>query len=88
MKMLIVILKDSHADPVIQAMTAADFRITRVASTSGLLHRGVVTLFLGIDDERVEEAVEIVRTVTPNNEGSEENRATIFVAPVKNFVQI
>ncbi len=88
MKMLIAILKDNHAEPVSQALTAANFRVTRVASTSGFLRRGVVTLFLGIEDGQVDEAIEIIRATAPEADNPQDARATIFVTPVKKFVQI
>lgn len=88
MKMLIAILKDSYAETVSQALTAANFRVTRVASTSGFLRRGVVTLFLGIEDEQVDDAIEIIRSATPEADNPQDTRATIFVTPVKKMVQI
>lgn len=88
MKMLIAILKDNHAETVSQALTAANFRVTRVASTSGFLRRGVVTLFLGIEDEQVDDAIEIIRSAAPAMDNPQDTRATIFVTSVKKFVQI
>ena len=49
MKMIILIIKDSDSDHVTQALTSADYRVTRVASTGGFLRSGVVTLLLGVD---------------------------------------
>ena len=37
MKMIIVIIKDTDAEHVTQALTANDFRVTRIASTGGFL---------------------------------------------------
>ena len=37
MKMIILILKDTDSDAVTQALTAADYRVTRVASTGEAL---------------------------------------------------
>ena len=88
MKMLIVILKDNHADPVTHALTAADFRVTRVASTSGFLRRGVVTLFSGMEDELVDEAIDIVKSAIPEAENSQDVWATIFVTPLSDFQKV
>ena len=46
MKMIILILKDNDSDAVTQALTSAQYRVTRVASTGGFLRSGVVTLLL------------------------------------------
>ena len=44
MKMIIVIIKDNEADALIRALTSAEYRVTRIASTGGLLRSGVATL--------------------------------------------
>lgn len=87
MKMIILILKDNDSDAITQALTSAQYRVTRVASTGGFLRSGVVTLLLGVLDERVEAALELVRgKLQPLPSG--ERRATIFVVPVERFEQV
>ena len=87
MKMIILIVKDSDADEITQALTADKYRITRVASTGGFLRSGVVTLFIGVRDERAELALQLIRkTLTPLPSG--ERRATLFVIPVEQFEQV
>ncbi len=87
MKMMIAILKDADADQVIQALTAAEFRVTRVASTGGFLRSGVVTLLIGVEDERVETAIQVIRAQVGRPD-VQESRATLFVVPVQRFEQI
>jgi uncharacterized protein YaaQ len=87
MKMIILILKDSDADNVTQALTSADYRVTRVASTGGFLRSGVVTLLLGVDDDRVDSAIGLVREKL-SKAASNEKRATLFVVPVEKFEQV
>lgn len=87
MKLIISILKDSDADEVTQELTAENFRVTRIASTGGLLRRGVATLLLGVEDDKVEAAIQIMRAKTKHHEG-DEKRATVFVVPVENYVQV
>jgi len=87
MKMIILILKDSDSDSITQALTSAQYRVTRIASTGGFLRSGVVTLLLGVRDERVEAALEMIRSkLTPLPSG--ERRAKIFVVPVERFEQV
>lgn len=87
MKMVILIVKDADADTITQALTSAEYRVTRVASTGGFLRKGVVTLLLGVRDERVESALELIRTkLTPLSSG--EKRVTLFVVPVERFEQV
>ncbi len=87
MKMIILILKDSDSDAVTQTLTSAQYRVTRVASTGGFLRSGVVTLLLGVLDERLDEALKLIREkLTPLPSG--ERRATLFVVPVERFEQV
>jgi uncharacterized protein YaaQ len=87
MKMIIVIVKDADAEPVTQALTASDFRVTRIASTGGFLRSGVVTLLIGVDDERVETGIQVIRDQMGES-NSKESRATLFVVPVQRFEQV
>ena len=87
MKMIILIVKDNDADALTQALTSAEYRVTRVASTGGFLRSGVVTLLLGVDDDRVDHAIELVKSkLAPSASG--EKRATLFVVPVERFEQV
>lgn len=87
MKLIIAIVRDSDSDNVIQALTTADLRVTRVASTGGLLRRGMATLLIGVDPSRVEEALQILRTrCAPAGEG--QKRGAVFVVPVDEFIQL
>lgn len=87
MKMVIIIVKDQDADEITQALTSDKYRVTRIASTGGFLRSGVVTLLLGVRDERVESALELIRKkLTPLPSG--EKRATLFVVPVERFEQV
>jgi uncharacterized protein YaaQ len=87
MKMVILIVKDQDADEINQALTSEKYRITRVASTGGFLRSGVVTFLIGMRDERVERALELVRAKLPPLP-SGEKRATLFVVPVERFEQV
>ena len=87
MKMIILIVKDSDSDDITQALTADKYRVTRVASTGGFLRSGVVTLFIGVRDERAGLVLELIRrTLPPLPSG--EKRATLFVIPVEQFEQV
>lgn len=88
MKMIIVIVKDNDADRVTEALTMAEFRVTRIASTGGFLRSGVVTLLIGVRDERVEAGMQIVRDQLKESGSPGENQATIFVVPVQRFEQV
>jgi uncharacterized protein YaaQ len=87
MKLIFAILKDDDVDNVVQALTSASFRVTRVASTGGFFRKGSTTLLIGVDDEQVQSAIQLLREKT-TPEPNEQKRATVFVVPVSRFEQL
>jgi len=88
MKLILTIISDHDNEPVSQALIGKGFRVTRIASTGGFFRRGSSTLMIGVSDEKVDEAMQIIRdTVTPASKPSTP-RATFFVLNVENFSQI
>lgn len=88
MKLIIAILRDQDNDAVSQALVAGNFRVTRVASTGGFWRRGSSTFMVGVEDDKVEEAIAVIRVnTTPVPEG-EGKRATLFVLDVEHYSQI
>lgn len=86
MKLIIVIVNDNDSETLTQAVTAANFRMTRVASTGGFLRRGVATMLLGVEDTQVDAVIQTVRSALPPKGG--EKRATLFVMPVSHYEQV
>jgi uncharacterized protein YaaQ len=87
MKMVIAIIRDADSEPVTQALTTGNFRVTRIASTGGLLRKGVTTLLLGVDDGQVDNVIQILKEKCCPDP-VHEKRATVFVVPVANFLQV
>jgi uncharacterized protein YaaQ len=86
MKMIVAILKDADTDAVTQGLTSEGFRVTRIATTGGFFKKGTATLFVGVDDDKVEAAIEVMRARTTAVSG--EKRCTVFVVPVERFEQL
>lgn len=87
MKLIMAVIQDHDADEVTRALTAGEFRVTRVASTGGWLKRGVTTFLIGLEDERVDAAVKVIRT-SIDAAGADDKHATVFVVPVDCFTQV
>lgn len=85
MKMIIAIVRDRDTNPVSTALTSAEFRVTHIASTGGFLRRGNSTLFIGVDDEKVDVALDVIRTNLEPADDPEQKRATVFVLNVNHF---
>ena len=61
MKMLLAIINSDDAHSVMNHMMEAGFQITKLATTGGFLRAGNVTILTGLEDDRVEEAMDIIR---------------------------
>jgi uncharacterized protein YaaQ len=88
MKLIITIISDNDNDPVSHALISGGFRVTRIASTGGFLRKGSSTLIVGVSDELVDQAIEVIRNNTTPVNDPMLKRATIFVLNVENFTQI
>lgn len=88
MKLIIAIIKDEDNDIVSRSLTEKDFRVTFIASTGGFLRSGRSTLLIGVENERVEDALKIIRSSCKKPEKSDEKQATIFVLKVDQFTQL
>jgi uncharacterized protein YaaQ len=88
MKLILAIVRDSDSDLVSQALTSASFRITRIASTGGLLRRGVTTFLVGVDDGQVDAAIQLMKERCSPVEKEGEKRVTVFVVDVEKFTQV
>jgi len=88
MKLIIAIIKDEDNDSVSSALTKEDFRVTLIASTGGFLRSGRSTLLIGVDDDQVEKALDVIRNSCRKPEKADEKRATIFVLKVDKFTQL
>jgi len=87
MKLIITIIRDSDAGPVIDELITQGQRVTRVASTGGFLRRGNVTLLIGVEEQQVDPVIEILRErCSPPEEG--QHRATLFVVDAPHFEQV
>ncbi|SMP56462.1 cyclic-di-AMP receptor [Anoxynatronum buryatiense] len=60
MKLVIAIVHDEDAKALLEDLTKAEFRVTKLASTGGFLKAGNTTVLVGVEDERVEEVKAII----------------------------
>ena len=88
MKLIIAILRDEDSEPVSNALVEAGFRVTRIASTGGFLRRGSTTLMIGVEEDMVDHAFQIVRECCAPVVETGIRRATLFVLNVDRFAQV
>lgn len=62
MKLIIAIVNKDDSASVAAAVTKAGLSMTKLATTGGFLMAGNTTFLLGIEDEKVDQAIEIIKT--------------------------
>jgi uncharacterized protein YaaQ len=62
MKLLIAVIQRQDEGGLIKALNTHRIGVTRVSSQGGFLREGNVTLFIVIEDGRVDEVLQLVRT--------------------------
>ena len=61
MKLIIAIINRDDAGAVIQNLSRNGFSSTRLSTTGGFLLAGHVTLLIGVEEERVQPAIDLIR---------------------------
>ena len=88
MKLIIAIIRDELSDPILECLIKDDFRVTRIASTGGFLRRGMTTLMIGLEEERVDHAIQLIGENCGPIESTNSHNVTLFVLNVDQFHQI
>ncbi len=62
MKLIIAIINSDDSQNVLGEVTKAGFYATKLSTTGGFLRAGNLTLLMGVEDNKVDELLEILRT--------------------------
>ena len=62
MKLVIAAVQDKDSNRLSTALINAGFRATKLASTGGFLKAGNTTFMIGIEDERVHEVLQVIKS--------------------------
>jgi len=63
MKLIIAIVQDDDAGELIDILTDTGFRVTKLATTGGFLKSGNTTLMIGVELEKIDEALKVIEDV-------------------------
>ena len=63
MKLIIAIVQDEDSSKLLSKLMQKGFGVTKLATTGGFLRAGNTTLLLGVDEERISEAIHFIETV-------------------------
>lgn len=90
MKMILSVMPTNISDDVSAALIENEYRVTKFASTAGLLTGGTTTLMVVADTAQIDQALDLIRTNVPpiHSEQDENPRVTIYVLKVKDFEKV
>ena len=63
MKLIIAVVQDEDSSRLLSALMQEGFGVTKLATTGGFLKAGNTTLLLGVDDNRLNEAIKVIESV-------------------------
>ena len=61
MKLILAIVSNDDSGAVSSALTREGFSVTKLATTGGFLMAGNVTILVGVDEEKVQTVIDIIR---------------------------
>lgn len=61
MKLVIAVVQGEDAAQTVQALSGAGISVTKMASSGGFLQQGNSTLMIGVDDDKVDTALTLIR---------------------------
>ncbi len=94
MKLVLAVVSNNVAEGLTDALLAAGFRTTRLASTGGFRREGNTTIMMGVEDDDIEPVLAILRSgaatigvkksaqaAAGNNQPS--GRGAVFILPLE-----
>jgi uncharacterized protein YaaQ len=103
MKMVMAVVQAEDVSKISTALVEAGHRVTRIATTGGLLRRDNATLLLGVEDEKVNEVLDVFQQMGQHRESDADTSnesvanarqskvsigsATVFILDVERFEQ-
>lgn len=61
MKLIYAIVRNDNEDDVVDALMQEKYSVTRLATTGGFLRKGNTTLMIATEDEKVDDAIAIIK---------------------------
>lgn len=93
MKLIVAVVDDADADPVMTALTDQHIGVTCVSSTGGLILPGNSTLLIGVDEARVSQVLQVIaelaaprQTHVPLTHAADMSFASLVEVPVGGYL--
>jgi uncharacterized protein YaaQ len=81
-KLLIAVLQPEAAGRAADSLVAGGFGVTKLPTAGGFLRQGNVTLLAGVEDDRADAAIEVVRLACGRPADGTSRSGPLFVLPV------
>lgn len=62
MKLLLIVVQDSDVNALMDDLIDKGFRVTRLSSTGGFLKSGNTTIFMGVEDDKLDQCIKIIES--------------------------
>ena len=63
MKLIIAIVQDEDSSRLVSKLMQQGYGVTKLATTGGFLKAGNTTLLLGVEEEKIDDAISIIHSV-------------------------
>jgi uncharacterized protein YaaQ len=84
---LAIIFNNDAVEPLLRALLARDYSVTKISSMGGFLRRQNTTLVIGVEEAYLADAMTMIRDVCGPYSRPEGHAATIFVLDVAEFAR-
>lgn len=61
MKLIFAIVRSEDEKPLNRALVEKEFSVTHISSSGGFLRRGNATLMIGVEEARLQEALDVIK---------------------------
>ena len=61
LKLVYAIVRNDNEDDVVSLLNQNHYSVTRLSTTGGFLKKGNTTLMIGVEDEKVEEVISLIK---------------------------
>jgi uncharacterized protein YaaQ len=90
MKLILAIVSQEQSRNVLDALIAAQYRATLISTTGGFLRKGNATLLIGVEPQRLDDALVRIHEACRSQEmpAASEACATVFVLDVEQYQRV
>lgn len=90
MKMIVAIVPETQLNMILDALVAEQYRATLVSTTGGFFRKGNATLLVGVENERLSNALDCIKNARSRvvNAMEQDIGVAVFVLDVERHVRV